>query len=85
LLPFGRYRDKERVVIWFVRHPDLVTRNLGLIKAAQRLMKHVVSNSSLRCMVDSSIDTTSFGRTKPYRSFAINKIGSINKITCMPY
>jgi DNA-directed RNA polymerase sigma subunit (sigma70/sigma32) len=34
-------------------------------------------------MVDSSIDTTSFGRTKPYRSFALNKIGSINKINKM--
>jgi hypothetical protein len=32
--------------------------------------------------VDSSIDTTSFGRTKPYR-FVPNKIGSINKINKM--
>jgi DNA-directed RNA polymerase sigma subunit (sigma70/sigma32) len=34
-------------------------------------------------MVDSSIDTTSFGRTISYRSFALNKIGSINKINKM--
>jgi DNA-directed RNA polymerase sigma subunit (sigma70/sigma32) len=33
-------------------------------------------------MVDSSIDTTSFGRTISYRSFAL-KIGSINKINKM--
>jgi RNA polymerase primary sigma factor len=46
-------------------------------------MKHVVSNSSHTLYGGFVNRYTSFGRTISYRSFALNKIGSINKINKM--
>ena len=62
--------------------PDLINEgNLGLIKAAENLMKHVVLSLSAMLWVDSSVHSAQALAEQSRIVRPLNQVGSLNKIS----